>query len=249
MITEVGGFSEKGKREVNQDRILNLTDGEKGLFLVSDGMGGHSEGERASQTISTLYEDWWNTYDRHSSNNSFAQDVEKLRKILESANSKIWEETMTGICGATIVLLWVKKNQYALFWSGDSRCYTVARKRIFPEITQLTADDVWQNSSEARKKMRVQTNNAEYGKLVRAVGVNSDSSFYTVRTGIIKSRTTFLLCSDGVYKYMNPKDFSRTVLTFHRNGLQKELFGTVKKNVYSGSRSDNVSLVYAVVNK
>ena len=39
MITEAGGFSEKGKREINQDRILNLTDGEKGLFLVSDGMG------------------------------------------------------------------------------------------------------------------------------------------------------------------------------------------------------------------
>lgn len=249
MITAAGGFSEKGKREVNQDRILNLTDGEKGLFLVSDGMGGHSEGERASQTISTLFEDWWNTYDRHSSDHSFAQDVENLRKILESANSKIWEETLTGICGATIVLLWVKKNQYALFWSGDSRCYTVARKRIFPEITQLTVDDVWQNSSEARKKMRVQTNNAEYGKLVRAVGVNSDSSFYTVRTGIIKSRTTFFLCSDGVYKYMSRNDFSKAVLKFHKNNFQKEFFETVREKVYAGGGSDNASLVYTVVNK
>ncbi len=249
MIAAVGGFSEKGKREVNQDRILILTDGEKGLFLVSDGMGGHSEGERASQTISTLYEDWWNTYDRHSFNNSFTQDVENLRKILESANSKIWEETLTGICGATIVLLWVKKNQYALFWSGDSRCYAVNRQRIFPQITQLTIDDVWQNSSELHENAGTQSDNTKYGKLIRAVGVNSDSSFYTIRTGIIKSRTTFLLCSDGVYKYMNSKNFSKAILKFHKNGLKKELFETVKKNVYAGSRSDNVSLVYAVINK
>ena len=48
---------------------------------------------------------------------------------------------------------------------------------------------------------------------------------------------------------MSPKDFSEAILKFHRNGLKKELFDTVKKNVYSGSRSDNVSLVYAVVNK
>ena len=249
MIPAAGGFSEKGKRKVNQDRILHLTDGEKGLFLVSDGMGGHSEGERASQTISSFYENWWNTYDRHSSGNSFFQDVEELREILEQTNRNIWEETQTDICGATIILLWVKKNQYALFWSGDSRCYEVSRRWIMPEITQLTVDDVWQNSPEVRRQAGTSIDHSKYGKLVRAVGVNADNSFYTVRTGIVKKRTTFLLCSDGVYKYMSRKDFSRAVLTFHRNGLQKDLFGTVREKVYAGGGSDNVSLVYAVVNK
>lgn len=52
MNTAYKTFTEKGlKRKTNQDRITAYTNENISLFAVADGMGGHSDGEYASQQI------------------------------------------------------------------------------------------------------------------------------------------------------------------------------------------------------
>ena len=46
------------KRNVNQDAILSETHDDMGLFVVADGMGGHSHGELASRCIVDEMKKW-----------------------------------------------------------------------------------------------------------------------------------------------------------------------------------------------
>ena len=53
-------FSEKGPRMNNEDslNIVEIAD-KRTLFVVCDGMGGHSCGEVASQTVCDAFSEYW----------------------------------------------------------------------------------------------------------------------------------------------------------------------------------------------
>lgn len=66
----------------------------------------------------------------------------------------------------------------------------------------MTIDDVWENESKQRElPEEVLRKQPEYGKLIRAVGAGPELSC-SIRTGLLEGRTLFLLCSDGIYKYV-----------------------------------------------
>lgn len=249
------GFSETGiRRNQNQDAVGIFTDEEQGLFLVSDGIGGHSEGRRASQEVQAACQRWWEQYlerCRQGKEPDLCQTVRELKEMLAMTSRKIWDETsQKEICGATVVLLWIWKTSYALLWSGDSRCYLAEARLLGAKVHQLTIDDVWENQPEQQSRYSRDEllGHPDFGKLVRAAGVSPDF-ICTVRTGILDGKSLFALCSDGVYKYMAPGSLEAVLKGAVRQDDFGKAFQMIRDKVYGNQAPDNLSCVLVKAEK
>ncbi len=244
------GFSEAGmRRSQNQDAVGIFTQADRGLFLVSDGMGGHSDGQRASREIRMACQRWWEQHldcFPEGTEPNFQQTVEELKTILAAASRKIWEETkQEEICGATVVLLWICKTSYALLWSGDSRCYLAQSRLLGAKVRQLTIDDVWENQPEQREQYARDKiySHPNFGKLIRAAGVSGNFTC-TLQTGVLDGNRLFALCSDGVYKYMAPGRLEAVLKAALRADDFEEAFQKIRDMVYENQAPDNLSCVF-----
>lgn len=98
-------------RKVNQDRVLAVSNKDTGLFVVADGMGGYSEGEKASQKIIEKMERWWEKFCFKQCKSDFSQNMLQLEQELLHVNREIYLKYNKGkICGSTIALLFICKN-------------------------------------------------------------------------------------------------------------------------------------------
>ena len=68
------------KMNENQDGLFCAADGESGIFLVADGMGGHQDGAWASAAIVKKTSVWWDGYRASLSRPGFFGGVEELKK-------------------------------------------------------------------------------------------------------------------------------------------------------------------------
>lgn len=240
------GFSETGmRRTINQDAVGMFFKDDCGLFLVSDGMGGHSEGERASQEIKKACQNWWEGYLQEESRAGFLETVSQLKEVLARANRTIWDETsQEEICGATVVLLWIQQGSYGLLWSGDSRCYLAEHKLFGTKIRQITIDDVWENQPELSQQYSKDEilSHPNRGRLVRAAGVGKNFTC-TVQTGALEGKMLFALCSDGVYKYMEPEKFKAVLKLAARGEDLGKPLAEMKEKVYENQAPDNLSCI------
>jgi serine/threonine protein phosphatase PrpC len=219
------GLSDVGRRrKTNEDAFL--VDDELGLYVVADGMGGHSAGEVASQEAVDAIHDM----------------VVRERVVLDEVepllSESLWEPEVTppvmnralrllesavqaaaymvfGLAqtdperegmGTTISVLALRGRFALTAQVGDSRIY-LARKG---KARQLTEDHTlinWQlkrgllTEEEARQSKKKHI-------ITRAVGsrdyVNADTRFVQVQP-----KDSFLLCSDGLHAYVDEAQIAR----------------------------------------
>ncbi len=229
----------------NQDSVFCGCEGEKGLFMVADGMGGHEDGARASRTIRNFAESWWQSGCFYEMD--FFGAVESLKQMLAEANSEIFCETPAGaVCGSTVVLLWVDGPGYALLTAGDSRCYRVtddvAGGGIFIDI--ISTDDVWENNPDNIRGLSDEeiVSDPNYGRLSRAVGVSRDFTC-TVRCDCIECTTAFAICSDGIYKYVDDQILYSGLERTVGDGDLEDCSSRITESVFESGAPDNLSLI------
>lgn len=232
-------------RKENQDSVFCAENGSAGIFLLADGMGGHTDGARASQTLKKNIEKWWASYTVRKKRCDFFQITEEIKTVLEQSNREILEHTnRLEICGSTLVLLWIHENAWAVFSCGDSRCYQVCGGFFAGHVRQLTTDDVWENQRQnvyglSEAEIRNHTN---FGRLIRAVGTEENLSC-TVISDWIKDRTVFALCSDGIYKYCSERYFKKYLKRAIKAERIKSCMEEIKNEVYRNQAPDNLSLI------
>ena len=113
-------FSEKGPRMNNEDSlgIVEIAD-KRTLFVVCDGMGGHSCGEIASKTVCDSFTSYWQ-------NNPYILD--SVQKIEEAATEACWaidEKSGHYQMGTTLVMASIEGRTAYVAHAGDSRCYII----------------------------------------------------------------------------------------------------------------------------
>ncbi len=237
---EYAGISEKGLvREINQDAVLMRADASAGLFAVADGMGGHSHGERASQLIIKELSMWWENFQPSSYDGDFMRMTASIRQAVEYANREIYiNYNKKVICGSTIVLLFIFKNQYCILYAGDSRVYQY-RGSLWK---LLTIDETWENQSDLSERQRKDFKNPNYGKLVNAIGVRG-SMQCRILTGQLKRKDTFLLCTDGLYKFCPDKYLKFYIKKSRRMGNLEDICQRMRDMVYDNGAGDNISFI------
>jgi len=228
-----------GKRKINQDSFCMFQKEDAGLFAVADGMGGHTNGEKASQTVIAQLSDWWTSFSPVLFGYEFCRMLTDIEKVIKHANSRIYTQwNRNGVCGTTVTVLFIYRNLYGVIYAGDSRCYLSKGWKW----KQVTTDEVWENQSGIADSERQQKDHPNRGKLVNAIGIREAVRCRAV-TDLILPETAFLLCSDGLYKYCADRFIKNCVRKCRdRQGIEQSIDKLVSQ-VYQNGAGDNISVV------
>jgi serine/threonine protein phosphatase PrpC len=193
------------KRTHNEDYFSLIEDEQ--LFIVADGMGGHSSGEVASkmaaETIGEFYQRTREDEDAtwpYKMDRSLSYIENRLVCAIKLANLRIFETSCRDIrykgMGTTIVSCLVAGDKIYVGHVGDSRVYRVREG----QIAQLTRDhSLLEDYKEAKPDMteEEERNFPHKNVITRALGMR-ETVQVDIRAHQIKSGDMFLLCSDGL---------------------------------------------------
>ena len=206
MFLRATGCSHVGmRRQVNEDRYALAPD--LGLFLVADGMGGHSAGQLASELATSAALDAV-----RSLQGTRASPSDRLRHAITAANRRVLEEAqsrpdLAGM-GTTLVMLMASGNRATLAHVGDSRAYLIRSGRI----RQLTDDHSL--VGELVKSGRISEEDARLHPqrhvLTRAVGVRDSVTPDVGELSPIPG-DVFLLCSDGLTTHLEDPEITSVI--------------------------------------
>ncbi|MFG1487122.1 Stp1/IreP family PP2C-type Ser/Thr phosphatase [Halobacteriovorax sp. RZ-1] len=243
------GVSDIGrKRETNQDSIY--VGNSSKLYVVADGMGGHSGGELASTMAIKYVAEKVKELKASSTDTSTV-----LKDSVHFANEKIKnyadeEPSLKGM-GTTVVGILFGEDKASIANVGDSRAYVITQGQIF----QLTKDhSVIQEKINFGIYTREQAaNDPNKNYLSRTVGFESgievDLYDYKPNKGDI-----FLLCSDGLHGKLSDEDilFIISDMIKKNDELSHQLIHdcaqTLVRQANEHGGQDNISVILAVVN-
>lgn len=218
------------KRKINEDSILAVP--EQNIWLVSDGMGGHSSGDFASRLIA-------DTVAMVPDGLGPAEKMQALRGAIQKAHKIIVAEAANrggGTIGATVVTIMVANNHFVAFWAGDSRLYRLRGSRI----EMLTTDHsvVAEYVLAGKMSWDEAENHPQSNTITRAVGVGDVLDLDKIR-GEVEPGDRFLLCSDGMSKYAT---FQLLENTLQRTPIET-VSETLIKIALDGGGQDNISVI------
>lgn len=206
MILSAAARTDVGRRRTVNEDCFALASG-AGLYLVADGMGGHTAGQLASRlatggTVQAL----------RRVAGAEASLTEKLRYCVASANREVFDTAqrkpeLKGM-GTTLVALLAGHGRIALAHVGDSRAYLIRAGRI----RQLTDDHSLVAELVRRREISevAARGHPHRHVLTRALGVRraveADLAELTPATGDV-----VVLCSDGLTGHVEDAEIARCV--------------------------------------
>lgn len=205
------------KRSDNEDNFL--IDQELRLFVVADGMGGHSSGEVASamavHTIRSILAHEQDLLDEDRGDDpTWHMEICMLLEYAvhvacEQIYTKGLQEPEKKGMGTTVVSLLIVGDRGYIAYVGDSRIYLLRGGIVY----QLTEDHSLMNELIRQGKITAEAfDDSPYAQfkhaMTRAVGPNETVEVDTLDFDMIPG-DSFLLCSDGLYEYLDDTDISR----------------------------------------
>lgn len=175
-------------RTVNEDALLDAR--EQAFWVVADGMGGHSFGDRASRTVIEQLADF-------SAGSTAEQSLDDIRARLLTANDICRNESSGKIMGTTVAALYVHDNECYFIWAGDSRIY----RQRGDGLVQLTEDHsyVQELVTLGELKREEMEQHPSSNIITRAVGVHSDLEI-EINQATVQPGDRYLICTDGLFK-------------------------------------------------
>ncbi|MFZ5469441.1 MAG: Stp1/IreP family PP2C-type Ser/Thr phosphatase [Myxococcota bacterium] len=246
LTTEAFGLTDVGrKRQHNEDAML--LEGQLGLYIVADGMGGHAAGEIASARATEVVK-------QHLLANSnvlkdLAKDPSQAHRAAAAALVEVavqracadiyrtasTDSTKRGM-GTTFVCLLVSGTKGVIGHVGDSRVYLVRSgqsHRLTEDHTLVAAQ------LKAGTITKEQAATSQYRNVItRAVGIQESVQVDTLIVDIFPG-DTFVLCSDGLHGYLADDELAPMVASVPRTDLPKKLVALANER----GGKDNITAV------
>lgn len=234
MKISVWSLTDKGlKRESNQDSFI--VDQDLGLYIVADGMGGHSGGEIASslavESMKTFIQK-----ERAQSDDAKSLLGQAYRFANESIQARAKQEPRLNGMGTTMVTSLVLGNKVFIGNVGDSRAYLYRRGNLW----QLTEDHSLMNEQLRAGLISEAQIESYQGKnvITRSVGYENE-----VQVDILERELQpgdhILMCSDGLCGLVEDQVIEDIL---KKNIGDKAIQACVKKALENGG-DDNVTVL------
>lgn len=200
-LFDTGAATHEGcVRDHNEDSYLARP--ASGLWLVSDGMGGHRGGDFASRTIAESAQ--W-TGIPNSAHDLKCRFIDRLVSAHEDIQRQ--SQNLNGATiGATVVALLAFEQHFACIWSGDSRIYLLRDGAL----QQLTTDHT--EVQELLRNGAITPEQAENwprkNVITRAIGV-TDKPQTDENYGVLQVDDVFLLCTDGLTSHVEDDELAQ----------------------------------------
>ena len=246
---EIFGLTDTGLvRDHNEDAIG--TNGDLGLIVLADGMGGHRGGEVASAiTVSTVLE---TLADRLKSigpgdndeYNGYSLHCMAVHDAIERANTKVFDASRENAqyrgMGTTVVVLLFRDNRFVVAHVGDSRLYRYRDGKL----EQITHDhSLMQELIDRGFYSQEQAEDSLNRNLVtRAIGIEKSVDIDLLEGGV-ETGDIFLLCSDGVTDMVDDETI-RSTIPESQDDLENIASELVRLANEAGGK-DNISAVLA----
>ena len=228
-------------RTNNEDQLvfirpfdLNVRRDKGCLAIVADGMGGHSSGEIASQMAIDIISRQY--YDAKT------EKIDSLKKAFEKANKAIFklanERTELKGMGTTCTAIIMKEGELVLGHVGDSRAYLLKGK----ELIQLSNDHTYMHYllSQGMISQEEALSHPDRNIITQAMGTSpklkADYAYLDTR---FEPGDRLLLCSDGLYEYVQQDELQALMTTHALNDLSKSLIKLAKQR----GGHDNISVL------
>jgi PPM family protein phosphatase len=226
-------------RENNEDKFF--VDPASRYFLVADGMGGQSAGEKASELAIELIrqklDQWLNANQRQPS-----EVVSQIDRAVSHANNEIMAlgelEPAYKNMGTTITFIVVAEEELYIGGVGDSRVYLLREG----ELSQLTEDhSLTQALVKAGTISPAEAANHRYRNVLYRYLGTKDGGSGTEPTKIApQAGDRYMLCSDGICDGLSDDEIRR-ILQDH-DGAQETADKLVQAAQEGGSK-DNITCV------
>lgn len=234
------GLTDVGKaRDHNEDAFL--IDEDQGLFIVSDGMGGHESGEVASSMVVKVLPLELAVFLGDGSPSDDSHIAGALHRAMRDLSVRIYEhasqtDAVRGM-GATVVACVIKQGVAIIAHMGDSRAYLM-RAGVLERLTEDHAlVEMLLRLGQINKK-EAKDHPARHA-LTRYIGMENDVG-PDVDLLELQDGDRILLCSDGLTNMVKDRTIARVL--WKETDLQKACEDLVKMANDAGGE-DNITAV------
>lgn len=179
------------------------------LLVVSDGMGGASSGEVASELTVLSIKDALVKLSRSH------PPYDRLVAAVEEANNVVWKEAQANVemkgMGATVTAVLIENDRVFVAEVGDSRAYLIRDGKI----KQVTTDQsfVSQLISKGLLKPEDAVSHPRRNVILQSIGV-AEVIKVAVDMFQLLQNDHLLICSDGLYNLISPEEMLQYSLAF-----------------------------------
>jgi PPM family protein phosphatase len=232
-------ISRKGGREKNEDRMGYCYTRDSGLFALADGMGGHPEGEVASQlalqTMAALFQ--------RDAKPTLKDPLRFLHDAIIAGHHQLLryatEKALMDTPRTTIVACVLQGN--AAYWAhcGDSRLYLVRDGKLIAR----TRDHSYTELQETLSHVVPMGEKFNRNVLFTCLGSPGKPVVDTAGPIMMQAGDRVLLCSDGLWGSITDTEIADQL-------GQRTLADAVPELVeqalrFAGAKSDNVTIIAA----
>ena len=241
MKLDVFEYSNKGGRSYNEDSIGSKCDGSNGIFIVADGLGGHSMGELASNCAVNVIMSGWYGFDD--------SPQEQIKSLFGQANAAIMElqNEKRTIMKSTAAVLAIEGNKAVWANTGDSRVYYFRKSKLaFCTEDHSVAYKKYKAGEITRDMLG---SDEDQSSLLRTLG--NDDRFVPdtyEAPNAIEVGDAFMLCSDGAWEYLRDEEILIDLLKSRNSQHWAELM-LVRAMERISTGNDNISIITVKVTK
>lgn len=217
-------------RKVNEDAILSMP--RPGVWVVSDGMGGHDAGDFASRAVVEAL-------GALSPELAPAELMRAAREAVQAAHRRIGAEAERrggAVIGATVVILVIAEAHFLCLWAGDSRLYRLREGRL--EMLSLDHSVVGELVERGELTWAEAERHPQSNQITRAVGVGARLEI-DKRRGEALPGDRFLLCSDGLTRHVDEAALAAAL----REAPVEAAADLLVERALEGGGADNVSVI------